>query len=159
MKGDRWASLRHLNLYALVPSFERAIATTFTLRYESEGMLAAIAIEAAQRATGAYPKTLAELVPKYLPAVPPDMFTGRPLRYELVGDGANARPKIWSVGIDKVDNGGVQAVDEATRALVQTWKPPSFNASLIASGTANGISGDWVIYAPNAEPDAKAPKQ
>lgn len=46
------------------------------------------------------PAKLDDLVPRYLPAVPLDTFSGEPLRYDPV------RGLIWSVGMDFKDDGG-----------------------------------------------------
>ena len=51
-----------------------------------------------------YPSELAALVPAFLPAVPTDV-DGHPLRYAL--DPGNARYRLWSLGEDGVDDGGV----------------------------------------------------
>ncbi|MBN9689573.1 MAG: hypothetical protein J0M24_04985 [Verrucomicrobia bacterium] len=48
------------------------------------------------------PERLEELVPEFLPAVPLDPFDGRPLRYEVSGEGY----VIYSVGSDLVDDRG-----------------------------------------------------
>jgi len=49
-----------------------------------------------------YPKTLSELVPKFLPEVPKDPFDGKPLRYRCEGQGF----KVWSVGSNLKDENG-----------------------------------------------------
>ncbi len=46
------------------------------------------------------PAKLDDLVPRYLPAVPLDTFSGEPLRYDPI------RGLIWSVGMDFKDEGG-----------------------------------------------------
>lgn len=55
-----------------------------------------------------YPESLDALVPEYLPAVPLD-FDGRPIRYAR--DPANGRYKLWSIGEDGVDDGGVEKME------------------------------------------------
>ena len=52
---------------------------------------------------GRLPASLEELVPRYLPAVPLDpMAKGRPLGYSP----DPARPMVYSVGENGIDNGG-----------------------------------------------------
>ena len=52
-----------------------------------------------RRKTGAYPKTLAELVPEFLPAVPEDPFAyGKELKYDAT------RGVIWTTGKDSKKN-------------------------------------------------------
>src|SRR5262249_29164721 len=48
-----------------------------------DATVAAIALELYRRAHGAYPASLAELVPEFLPTVPVDRFDGNPLKYRL----------------------------------------------------------------------------
>ncbi len=60
------------------------------------------AIALYQRETGKFPDALNALCPKFLPFVPLDPFSGKPLRYERTGDGW----KLWSVGDDLKDDGG-----------------------------------------------------
>lgn len=64
----------------------------------------AIALRIYRRENGHYPETLNELVPKYLPNLPVDPFDGKPLRYKRLQHGF----KIWSVGENMRDDGGVE---------------------------------------------------
>ncbi len=64
----------------------------------------AIALRLYRHENGRYPETLQELVPKYLPSVPVDPFDGKPLRYKRLKSGF----KIWSIGQDFKDDGGVE---------------------------------------------------
>ena len=63
-----------------------------------------IALRLYRHEHGRYPETLQELVPKYLPYVPIDPFDGKSLRYKRLKSGF----KIWSVGQDFKDDGGVE---------------------------------------------------
>jgi len=63
----------------------------------------AVALRLYRRENGRYPETLKELVPKYLPSLPIDPFDGKPLRYKRMAEGF----KVWSVGMDMKDDGGV----------------------------------------------------
>lgn len=65
--------------------------------------LVAVALERYRLAHGAYPVGLGDLVPEYLAAVPRDLFDGGTLRYRLE-DGV---PRVWSVGSNRTDEGGV----------------------------------------------------
>jgi len=54
---------------------------------------------------GHYPRTLAELTPRYLPEAPLDPFSrGQPLRYRFDA----ASPVVYSVGENGIDDGGVE---------------------------------------------------
>jgi hypothetical protein len=63
---------------------------------------AALAAERYRLAEGHWPENLDILVPRYLTAVPTDPFDGQPLRLKRSED----RLVIYSVGVDKKDNGG-----------------------------------------------------
>ena len=54
-----------------------------------------------------YPETLADLIPRYLPSIPKDPFDAKPLRYRLDSKGF----RVWSIGANLKDNGGIQADD------------------------------------------------
>jgi hypothetical protein len=60
-------------------------------------------LEACKRERGAYPASLAELVPDYMPDVPQDPWTGKPLVYRLTPE----RYTLYAVGPNGVDDGGV----------------------------------------------------
>ncbi len=83
-----------------------AVAKAASIRRLGEGQcqeaLFAIAMEQYRRAHGAWPATLAELAPKFLPTAPIDPYDGKPLRYRLTG----GIPTVWSVDRDLKDDGG-----------------------------------------------------
>lgn len=62
----------------------------------------ALALAAYHADHGSYPRDLAKLAPKYIPKVPGDRFSGKPLRYKRKGKGY----LLYSVGINGVDDGG-----------------------------------------------------
>jgi hypothetical protein len=84
---------------------------------------ALLAVERYQRDKGAWPAKLADVTPKYLPAVPLDPYDGKPLRYMRTKDGA----VVYSVGKDGRDDGGFirPAAGTATPPDVgyQLWDP------------------------------------
>lgn len=63
------------------------------------------------------PERLEQLVPEFLPAVPLDPFDGRPLRYEVSGEGY----VIYSVGSDLVDDRGRSNQRPRKRGEPKTW--------------------------------------
>ncbi len=67
--------------------------------------LVAIALELYHRREGHWPDRLRQLVPGLLTHVPIDQFDGQPLRYRLI-EGA---PLVYSVGPDRLDDGGIAA--------------------------------------------------
>lgn len=64
--------------------------------------IAALAAERYRLATGNWPASLADLVPKYLPAVPVDLFDRQPLRFKKDEEGV----VVYSIGPDGQDDGG-----------------------------------------------------
>jgi hypothetical protein len=61
-----------------------------------------LAAERYRQERGDWPRALADFVPGYLPAVPPDQFDGKSLRYRRTEGGA----VVYSVGMDGHDDGG-----------------------------------------------------
>jgi hypothetical protein len=85
----------------------------------------AIALELYRREHGSYPATLAALAPSYLDSVPADLITGDPLHYRIKPDGT---PVIYSVGLNKTDEGGLLKRDRALGDWVwQYTLPANFN--------------------------------
>lgn len=92
----------HVILHMIMPALSRVatidIRTIAQLRTAQVGL----AVERYRLATGSLPKTLAELVPVYLEAVPKDPFDGKDIRYKKLEAGFVA----YSIGEDGSDDGG-----------------------------------------------------
>jgi hypothetical protein len=69
--------------------------------------MTALALRLYRKENGRYPENLQQLVPKYLPSVPIDPYDGKPLRYRKLQKGF----KVWSVGGNRKDDGGVKVWD------------------------------------------------
>jgi hypothetical protein len=69
--------------------------------------MTALALRLYRKENGRYPENLQQLVPKYLPSVPIDPYDGKPLRYRKLQKGF----KVWSVGGNRKDDGGVKVRD------------------------------------------------
>ena len=83
----------------------------------------ACALERCRLAEGAYPETLASLVPRYASALPHDVMTGDALHYRRTADG---KFLLYSVAINGTDDGG--ASGEKTSATDQpdwAWRWPA----------------------------------
>jgi hypothetical protein len=87
----------------LMPVFERA---SFNFARNDAGnalWLVSLALRAYKLENGAYPVELKDLVPRYLKQIPADSFgRGGPLRYAKRA----SRYVLYSIGPDRVDNGG-----------------------------------------------------
>jgi hypothetical protein len=93
--GDVYASL------AIAP-IRRVQSRRDALEQGQRNLRVAFALAAYRADTGRYPAKLADLAPDYLPAVPDDVFGGKPLIYKPVEKGY----LFYSVGIDGKDDEG-----------------------------------------------------
>ena len=76
-------------------------------------------LERHRLATGSYPKSLDDLVPKWVPAVPLDPMDGQPLRYRLNADGSFT---VYGVGPNHADDNGVFESNQR-QDLDWVWPP------------------------------------
>lgn len=76
------------------------------------------AIALYQRQHARLPETLDALCPQYLPKVPLDPFSGKPLRYRVTKEGW----VVWSVGPDLTDDGGVDERGLNIAELGYNWQ-------------------------------------
>jgi hypothetical protein len=97
---------RYLARIYIWPKIEKVTADLShgQLRTQAELRCAitALAAERYRLAKGAWPASLAAMVPAFLPAVPIDPFDGQPARYRRLADGV----VIYCVGPDRKDDGG-----------------------------------------------------
>ncbi len=93
---------------------ERAFSPALRRAVLREMAICAVALERHRLKHGSYPADLNQLVPAFLPSVPPDWMDGKPLRYQLEPYG---RYKLWSVGLDGMDDGG----DAQFAPMVEVW--------------------------------------
>jgi hypothetical protein len=70
-------------------------------------MTVAFALAKHHADTGKYPAALADLAPKYIKAVPYDLFSGKALRYATADGGY----LLYSVGVNATDDGGAFHTD------------------------------------------------
>ena len=68
-----------------------------------------------------YPETLNELTPRYLKTLPPDVVTGKPIRYERTPNGFY---RLYSVGWDGKDNGGTLQGKDNDNDYDWVWQYP-----------------------------------
>jgi len=93
----------------LTPSLDRAVAVCYRQLAMRKMAAVALAIRLYEIDTGSRPEELADLVGKYLPALPTDPFAadGRPLGYLPKAE----KPRLYSISEDGKDDGGELALD------------------------------------------------
>ncbi|MFG0253144.1 MAG: HAAS signaling domain-containing protein [Phycisphaerales bacterium JB038] len=128
--------LRYILIATLMPAIGKAAFYTDMIAQKRDGLLIGIALERYRRERGAYPPTLAALVPAYLPSVPLDRCSGAPVRYRL----ESGRPLVYGVGPDGDDDGG-----RLPQRLLGTdqgvWQTTSRDLRDPAPN-----DGDWILY-------------
>jgi hypothetical protein len=98
-------------------------------------------LELYHREHGKWPESLGELSPKYLPTLPADPITGKPLHYNVVND----RPIVYSVGVDGDDDGGRLAKNKEGESRPEYAEPNHFGRDHVAV-SASETDGDWVLW-------------
>jgi hypothetical protein len=124
----------------LLPAINQAATAAERTGVFRDAALTAIALELFRRREGRYPDRLDQLVPRFLPAVPIDPMDGQPLRYTLRA----GQPLLYSVGHDRVDDGGKLNLTGKDQPASQ-WRPldqPVDPARL----------GDWILHPIPREP-------
>jgi hypothetical protein len=86
----------------MLPAFTKIQDAADRTEQAQANLQLAFALAAFRVDAGRYPARLDELAPKYLTAVPGDLFSGRPLVYRPADGGY----LLYSVGINGVDEGG-----------------------------------------------------
>lgn len=145
---------RYFLVIMLAPAFEHTIASVESTSQNRDAVLTIIALERWRRHhDGAWPERLDQLVPMYLPALPIDRFTGQPLRYEI----RSGVPRLWAVGPDLDDDGGVRMTyshrDDTPHLPTGRWLPREEVERLKREGNVGDPSAhaplpdaDWVFW-------------
>jgi hypothetical protein len=128
---DESLSRRYALVDAIMPSLNRVHRSGLEFLAFRDATLAAIAIERYRQASSVLPKSLDELVPQYLSAVPIDPIDGEPLRLRIVDD----RPVIYSVGIDRDDDNGLPPSTRFGRDRTDLGGDPD-----------RPSNGDWILF-------------
>ncbi len=134
-----WKQTRYVMIYRLLPAMGAAARSIENHRGFRDGVQIGIALELYRRAHGDWPGSLTELTPGYLPQLPVDRLTGKPLTYRMI----DGRPVVYSIGIDGDDDGGRPPVDKD--GDVDNYKASAtYNW---ARGTQDAeYDGDWVLW-------------
>ena len=121
------------------PSLDRTLQRMGRMQTFVDAARVACALERYRRANGAFPETLAALVPRFCDTLPTDLIDGKPLRWRLRADGGY---RLYSVGWNQTDEGGElgwsQSDDSGVMSLMKekngAWVDPA--------------KGDWVWQMP-----------
>lgn len=81
----------------------------------------AIALERYHSINGSIPENLTALVSEFLAQIPADPIDGKPLRYQKVSE---TDYRIWSIGYDQKDGGGVAGAKRTEGDWLWTSLPP-----------------------------------
>ena len=107
-----------------LPAAEKVAGAWHRSMSEARCAVVAMACERFRLQHHRWPESLAELVPAFLPAVPPDPYSGEPLRYQKLNDGV----VIHSIGVVPPPPFGVKAVPhlglpEGVEIGFRLWNP------------------------------------
>lgn len=154
IRSNYYNRQRYFPLYIMMPALSRSTINAELTRQRLNATLVVIAAELYKRRTGAYPDTLNQLVPAFLPAIPLDRFDGQPLRYARTADG---RFKLWSVGSDLDDDSGAEPTWRPHQQFHSSDRPPPadrwhghdrINAVRASGDWGNIPDGDWILFPP-----------
>ncbi|MBN1764623.1 MAG: hypothetical protein JW860_05145 [Sedimentisphaerales bacterium] len=93
----------HVLTRMLIPALGRAILLDSRYQAKINSAIAALAVEQYRLARGQWPKSLSELTPNFLEAVPVDPFDGKEIKYKKLDKGY----MVYSVGEDMIDDEGM----------------------------------------------------
>ena len=102
LAGNIVGKFYYMYTLLLSPAYTSAVDACARSAAERDSADSAIAAELYRRKNGKWPGKLDDLVPDFLPAVPIDPFTNRPLLLKTSTDSC----KVYSVGRDGTDDGG-----------------------------------------------------
>jgi hypothetical protein len=105
--------------HMLLPSLAKVHAKADRSLTTSRLAITVAGLERHRLATGTYPKSLGDLVPKWVPAVPLDPMDGQPLHYRLNADGTFT---LYGVGPNHTDDNGVFESNQR-QDLDWVWPP------------------------------------
>jgi hypothetical protein len=122
-------------LHFLMPGISRVAYGWDQSLHDTQAARAVIAMERFRLANGRWPDSLDDLVPEFLDSVPLDRFDGAPLRYRLV----EGVPTLFSIGVDRDDDGGQHAVQASQWADAE-------RAESFVRERPDEREGDWVYF-------------
>lgn len=113
----------YYSFFAVVaPAVENVERTYVRAATVSDQVRLACALERFRLARGTFPQTLSELTPAFIAAVPAEVVSGEPYRYQRTDDGSFI---LHSVGLDLRDDGGVIEPKKSAKEQADwVWRYP-----------------------------------
>jgi hypothetical protein len=142
LHSEPFGKIRYLFVNLLMPAYDKVRSRYATSQGEREGVFIGLALELYHREHDKWPASLQELSPRWLPEVPVDRITGKPLKYLIVDD----RPVVYCAGVDGDDDGGRLPDDCEGDATAYRVSPPSEIPSKATDLVRGRHDGDWVIW-------------
>jgi hypothetical protein len=117
--SSAWNTIRNPLSYLAMPALTRSAKRIVALQTILHSLAAACAVERYRMAHDRLPETLDALVPDFLPSIPTDPLTGKPLCYK---PSESSSYLIYGTGWDQTDNAGsgVTAITSVTNKSVST---------------------------------------
>lgn len=106
--ADRESSIWDRPAVIMLPAMDSLAESALAHRARLRTTIVGLAAERFRLDRGRLPESAEELAPGWLDRIPDDPFTGEPLRVKRLDDGL----VIYSVGVDMLDNGGNDTVDD-----------------------------------------------
>jgi len=113
--------LLHLLTITTIPVLSRLGSKSAEMNVAIGEARVAIALERYRLAHSSIPENLTALVPEFLAQIPADPIDGKPLRYQKVSE---PDYRIWSVGYNQKDDGGVADANYNKGDWLWTSLPP-----------------------------------
>jgi hypothetical protein len=126
----------------LMPAFDSLRTRAVTADGQRDGALIGIALELYHRENKKRPNSLAELSPRWLPELPVDRITGKPLKLSIV----EGRPIVYSVGVDGDDDGGRLPKKFADGEFEYVVGPEYKVDPNATDAMLDHYDGDWVVW-------------
>jgi hypothetical protein len=121
-----WNRIRNPLSQVAMPAILRVAKTIAATQTILRSLAAACAVERYRMAHGRLPATLEDLVPAFLPSVPTDPLTGKPLCYK---PSESRSYLIYGTGWDQTDNAG-SGVTSITSLSTKTMNQPDWGVPM-----------------------------
>lgn len=139
---------RYLPLRLVLPAISKVLTNKLERRARVEALLVGIASELYRRDSGAWPASVTDLHPRFLPFIPEDPSTGDPI---AIAPGEHA-VTVYALGPDRDDDGGHMDPDHERdmrpRTLSTFIEMPGRRILTVPLGepSEDTPDGDWVLF-------------